>query len=83
MLCLSLFFTGPQYVEYEDIYPDELLDLFGIPQGSVASSTILKNHQPVFYNSCPETHSIQHRQSLNFYLQPFASDLVFSVSLRC
>jgi hypothetical protein len=78
-----IFATAPQYIECEGFFPDERLDLFGIPQKTVDSSTILKNHPPVFCNFYSKTHSIQNHQSEDIYLQLFTSELVLSVTLRC
>jgi len=80
-----IFSTAPQYVECEDFFPDEVLDLFAITQNNLPSSNILKHHLSVFwfFNFCGETHSIQRYQSQNLYSQPFTPELIFSVTLRC
>jgi len=77
--------TTPEYVECEDLYPDEFLDLFGIPENSVASSAILKLHPSVFSFSDfhPKAHAFQCHHLENPYPQPVASELILSVSLRC
>ncbi len=85
ILFSSLAFTVPQYVDCEDLYPDDVLDLFGISQNSGGSLTILKYHPSVccFSNLLPKTHSFQWYESGNHYLERFTSELVLSVTLRC
>jgi hypothetical protein len=80
-----MFCTAPQYVECSDLYPDEALDLFAIPNNSVTSSAILKLHPSVFSFSdfYPKAHTFQRLNSGKLYSRPFASELVLSVTLRC
>jgi hypothetical protein len=80
-----LIFAPPEYVECENLYPDEFLDLFGISENSVASSAILKLHPSVFSFSDfhPKARTFQRHHSGELYSQPFASELVLSVPLRC
>jgi hypothetical protein len=80
-----LVFSIPEGVECSETYPDELLDLLGIPTKSAASSTILKHPLPAcfFSNFSPQTHSMQRHQTENLRLQPFTSELILSATLRC
>jgi hypothetical protein len=61
------------------------LDLFTIPEDSAASVTIHKDSPSIcfFSNFCSKTHLIQYHQSWNIYSQPFTSELILSVTLRC
>ena len=87
---LSIFYSSflilsvPQYVECEDFYPDELLDVFGIPKNPVTFSNT-GTPQPVVFSSpnpIPYAHPFQCRQAEGSYLHTFTSELVFSVTLR-
>jgi hypothetical protein len=77
--------TPPEYIECEDLYPDEFLDLFGMSGNSATSSVTLKHHPSVcsFSNFCPKTYSIQCHQSGKPYPQRLTSETDLSVPLRC
>lgn len=77
--------TAPEYIECEDLYPDEFLDLFGIPQDSVMASGMFGPHPSVFsfFDLRPKAHAFQRHRLENPYPQRSASGLVLSVSLRC
>ncbi len=81
----SLIFGGAQYVECQDFYPDEILDLFGTSNNSGGSLTIFKYHPSVycFFNLLANTHSVQYHESGDLYLEGFNSELVLSATLRC
>jgi hypothetical protein len=76
--------TVPESAECEDLYPDEFLDLFGIPNNSVISSSMPRPHSSIFsfFDFDPKAHVFQCHPE-NPYPQPDASELVSSVSLRC
>lgn len=84
ILCSPMIATAPEYVECENLYPDEFLDLFGIPENSVTSSAIprLRSYVSSFCDLRP-THAFQCHHLENPYPQPAASGLILSVSLRC
>ncbi len=83
-LCSPLIATAPEYVECENLYPDESLDLFGIPENSVTSSTIVRLRPSVFsFSDFRLSRALQCHHSQNPYPQSFGSELVLSVSLRC
>lgn len=81
----SLIFGGAQYVECQNLYPDEILDLFGTPNNSGGSLTISKCHPSVywFFNLLGITHSVQCHELGDLYLEGFGSELVLSATLRC
>ncbi len=81
----SFIFGGAQYVECQDFYPDEILDLFGAPINSGSSLTISKCHPSVywFFNLLGNTHSVQCHELGDLYLEGFGSELVLSATLRC
>ncbi len=83
-LCSPMIATEAEFVECEDLYPDEFLDLFGISENSVMVSGMSRFHPSVFsfFYSQPKAHAFQCHMEYP-YLQPVASDLVLSVSLRC
>ena len=85
ILFSSLICGGPQYVECQDPYPDEVLDLFGMPETSRGSLITLKYHPPLccFSNLFPKTHSARCHESGNLYSGPFPSELFLLVSQRC
>ena len=85
VLFSSLFFAGPEYVGCEDLDSDNWLDLFVIPQNSEVSAIIRKDLPliRIFSNLYSKTHSIPCCPSGNLRPQPFTSELVPSVSLRC
>ncbi len=82
----SLIFTAPQYVECEELNADEFLDLRAIPNNPVDSKNMLALPQlvPPFYDSIAQ-HTFQfcYLKGWGLYLQPFTSELVLSVTLRC
>jgi hypothetical protein len=84
-----LFVAAPEYYDecedLEDLDSGVCLDLFAIPQDSAASATIRKDSPSIcfFSNFCSTTHLIQYYQSPNIYSQPFTSELILSVTLRC
>ena len=85
ILFAFLSFTPPLYVECENLCPDEILDLVGIPENSGGPLTILKYHPSVccFSNLFPKAHSARCHESGNLYSEPFTSELVLSITLRC
>jgi len=80
-----LFAAAPDYDEYEDLDPDVSLGLFALPQDSEDSETTDKDSTSIcfFSNFSSKTHPIRYHQSWNTYSQPFTSELILSVSLRC
>lgn len=85
ILYSSLSFSTPLFVECQDVYPDEGLDLFGIPCNSLDFTNTLTASRIAssFSDFIPNGHTIQRYYSGVFYLQPFTSELVLSVTLRC
>ncbi len=85
ILYSPLILTAPEYVECETLYPDEFLDLFGIPENSITSAAIYKLYPSV--SSLPElqprTHTIQHHLSWDPYPSLIPSELFWSPPLRC
>ncbi len=81
----SLIFDGAQFVECQDLYPDEILDLFGTLNNSGGSLTISKYHPFVycFFKLLASTHSVQCYEPGDPYLEGFNSELVLSATLRC
>jgi len=79
------FIAGPGYVEWEDLDPDDGLDLFEIPQNLVAWETLRKDRPSVSCPSdfCPNADSIQCHSSLNTYSRPFIPGPTLSDPLRC
>ncbi len=81
----GLFFAVPEYVEYEEIYPDEMLDLFGIanhPQRSIKS--LVHDRSIVLLSDfVPKAHTFELYQLEELSLQPFLSKLISSVILLC
>jgi len=80
-----LFLAAPEYDECKDLDPADWLDLFAIPQQSEASATIQKGSPSIcfFSNFCSKTDSMQYHQSWNIFSQPYTSELILSVTLRC
>jgi hypothetical protein len=76
-----LILAVPQYVECEDLYPDEILDLFGIPTNSVTDSVSLKHYPSASVSSDVKVDSPERHQPGNPYLELFTS--VLPVILRC
>ena len=85
ILLSSLGLTTPLYVECEDSYPDEYLDLFGIPNISGDVKTIHTASPTAFPFSelIPDGHIFQRQYPETLHSQPFPSELVLPVSLRC
>ena len=87
LLLLSLFsslgFTAPLYVGCEDVFPDEWLDLLGLIQSPTALKVILTSQPPAFLDLILYARTFSHHPSGIFFLQPFASQPVLSVILRC
>ena len=83
----SLILTAPQYVECKEPNADEFLDLRTIPNDPVDSKDILTPPPLVlpFYDSIAQVHTFQfcYLRERGLYLQPFTSELVLSVTLRC
>ena len=80
----SLSFSVPFYVECENIFPDEWLDLFGIPFVSRISvdfrtTPTLRLVGSSFSAVIPN----RPHYSRGFWFRPLTSDLVLSVTLRC
>ena len=75
--------TAPEYVECENLYPDEFLDFFGLPRNSVISLAAPRPLAFSFSDFHPKAHTFQWHRIEYSYLQPVALDLVLSVSLRC
>jgi hypothetical protein len=85
ILFSSLGWTTPPYVECQDVYPDEWLDLFGTFQNSVGLTTVLIAQPAAFSFSdfIPTRHIFQTHDSEGFDSQAFALERVSSVTLRC
>ena len=82
----SLSFTSPFYVECEDVYPDEWLDLFGIPSISVVllKSTLPPNSvDQLISDSTPDDCALRYNASREASLRSLTSELVLSVTLLC
>ncbi len=75
----------PKYDEREDLDPGVSLDLSATPIGSAGSPTIHKDRSSISLSSkfCSKTHPMRSHQSWNTYPQPFTSELISSVTLRC
>ncbi len=85
LLFPSLFFAGPEYVECEDLDDDDSLNLFGIPQNSVASGIIRRDLPSIriFSDFCFKTHATPYHPSWSIYSEPFISEPILLVTLRC
>jgi hypothetical protein len=85
ILLSPLGLTTLLYVECQDLYPDEWLDLFGIPNISGNVKTILTAGPTAFPFSdlIPDGHIFQRQYPETLHSQPFPSELVLPVSLRC
>ena len=85
ILFSSMGCTGPLYVECQDLYPDEWLDLFGTFQSSDGLTTFLIAKTAAFsFSDCmPTGHAFQTHDSEGLYLQAFTLERVSSVTLRC
>jgi hypothetical protein len=85
LLLPFLFFAAPEYFECKDLDPDEGLDHFVILQDSVASATLREGRPSIcrISNFFSKTDSIQYHQSWDIYPEPFTSELILSVTLRC
>ena len=80
-----LFAAGPEYDEYEDVDPGVPLGVYALPRDLEDSATIDKISTSIcfFSNFCSKTHPIRYHQSWNTYPQPFTSELILSVTMRC
>ncbi len=83
ILYASLIITVPQYVACEDLYPGEVLDLFGIPSSSLCSSSSLKYRPSVATLSDLNGVSVKCHQPGNPYVELVTSEPVLLVILRC
>lgn len=85
ILFSSLGCTAPLYVECQDVYPDEWLDLFGTSEDSVDLTIVLIARPAAFSFShfIPTGHIFQTHDSEGLYLQAFTLERVSSVTLRC
>jgi hypothetical protein len=83
ILLSPLGLTTPFYIECQDLYPDEYLDLFGITHSAPALTTILTNHPAIFPGLISDDPIFRRHHSGTFSPQSFASELVLAVSLRC
>ena len=83
ILLSALGCTAPLYVECQDLYPDEYLDLFGISDPASALTTILSTHLAIFPVLISNDPIFRRHYSRTFSLHPFTSELVLAVSLRC
>jgi hypothetical protein len=75
--------TAPLYVECQDLYPDEYLDLFGIVDSAPALTTILAIQPGIFPDLVSDNPIFRRHHSGTFSSQPLVSELVLSLSLRC
>ena len=76
----SLLLTVPQYVECEDLYPDEIIDFLGI---HVQSAVTLEHDAspPVLTDSAVRSSERQRAEKLPVAL--YIGKLVLSVALLC
>ena len=81
----GLFIAVPEYVEYEEVYPDELFDLFAIPNAPQhpKKSLVRDRSIPLFSEPVPEAHAFQLCHLDELSLQPFLLRLISSVILLC
>jgi hypothetical protein len=83
----SLSFSSPFYVECENIFPDEWLDLFGIPFASHVSTLKTKSSTYrailAFSDSIAYERNSEYNRLGEFCWLLLTSDLVLSVALRC
>ena len=83
-LYASVFFAAPPYVACEDQYPDEWLDVFGIPRKSALSpKTRMSCPTGFFSDPVAYTHHFQCYRDEGSSIQTFTSELVVAVNLRC
>ena len=85
LLYSSLMLTVPQYVECQDLYPDEVLDFLGICQNPLSLPNILRKLPSLrfFSDLCATPYSYHEHQSESFLSQFPVSELLLSVALRC
>ncbi len=76
-------FSAPFYVECQDVYPDDWLDLFGISDNLVDSTAILEAPSAGSSNLIPNDYTFQRHHSREPHLRPFSSELLSSICLRC
>lgn len=83
-----LSFTAPLYVECQDIFPDEWLDIFGMlstPSISAPLRTTIRLFHAVLvsFKLTPKDHGLQCHDPGGFCWLLLIFDLVSSVTLRC
>jgi len=83
VLFSSLSLSTPACMECQDVYPDEWLDLFGIPRNPVSFTIIFASQQAADADFASNTHALQHYRSGRSYSKYVNSELVLLVSLRC
>ena len=83
ILFSSLIVAVPQYVTCEDLYPDELLDLFGMPTNSVTNAIFRTHYPPVLVSSDFNVGFPARHQPEDPYLQLYTAEPVLLVILRC
>ncbi len=87
LMLLSLFsllgFTAPAYVDCEEPEPDELLDLFAISESITPLKAIPETQPAAFSGLIPGSYIFPRRHSWDLCFQPFISEPVLSVPLRC
>jgi hypothetical protein len=80
-----VFLAVPEYGGWEDLDPDDCLDLFVIPQKSAASKAIGKECLSDCFSSvfCPKVHLTQNQPLWVNCSDSFIPKLILSVALRC
>jgi len=81
--CLT--FATAQWTGCRVSSPDDWCDLFGMPSNSADSSRIFEPGQSVFPFSdfTPQFHIFECYPSVEYYPEPFSSELLLSVAIRC
>jgi len=82
--CLSI--GTPVYLECEeDLYPDEWLELFGLPRQPIDFKTVLTAVSTTlsFRKSIPDDWPSSCRDSEGLCLRPLPLETILSVALRC
>ena len=76
----SLLLTVPQYVECEDLYPDEISDFVGVPVHSVM--TLKHEASAILFSDRIAHFSVPHRAG-NLPVALYIGKLALSVTLLC
>jgi hypothetical protein len=80
-----LLVAGPDYDEYQLRDPDVSLGVYALSKDSVIKDkpgTSIGSFCS-FSNFCSKAHPIRYHQFWNTYSQPYTSELILSVTLRC